>query len=114
MKTNIPIELDDAARSLIADMIDGKRTARLAKRKELIALAQQFFGGILGQLDEDHAGRINEDLATPPELNQLYTIAPEDSAFLQGKPAGFVRGWNLVKKDGKPIRVSSPAELRRA
>ena len=98
MITNVSIDLSDKDRLFLADLVDGKTSARKIKRAEIVALCQQFIGGLLGQADENHAGRIDADLATPPELNSLYQIDPEDRVALAGKPAGFVRGWNLVKR----------------
>lgn len=97
MKTNVKIELSDEQRNQLAILLDGKTSARKVTRKEVIALCEQHIGGLVGQasstFDEE-----NEDLSTPPELNSIYQIDAEDRYLLAGKAAGYVRGWNLVKR----------------
>ena len=101
MKTNVPITLSDRDRLFLADLVDGKTTKRKITRAEIVGLCQQFVGGLLGQVNEDHEGRIDADLATPPQVNSLYDIDPEDRVALAGKSAGFIRGWNLVKRSNR-------------
>ena len=97
MKTNVPIELTDDQRSRLADLIDGKSSKRKATRKEVIALCQQHIGGLVSQCE------LRGEMPTRHEWDQnpVYLIDPEDMAFLKDKPAGYVRGWNLVKRGSR-------------
>jgi hypothetical protein len=52
MKTNVPIQLLDAQRNQLANLIDGKATKRLASRAEIVALCQQHIGGLVVQQTE--------------------------------------------------------------
>ncbi len=47
MKVNLGLEIDDAERDALADYIDGKETKRLATRKDIVALVEALFYGVL-------------------------------------------------------------------
>lgn len=96
MKTNISIEINDDQRRLLADLVDGKKSARLIKRAELVQLCRQHIGGLLGYI---------EDKGPPPKPGNpddhragLYRLDPEDRALMaRPEDRGYRRGWNLVK-----------------
>jgi len=103
MKTNVPIELNDSQRDILANLIDGKATKRLASRADVVALCRMFLETLV------------EDVEESPEVNDvdfnndvirsagqvagvdLSVAAPEDRARLAGKDPGYIRGWNKVK-----------------
>ncbi len=94
MKTNVSIELTDQERCVLADMIDGKRTKRLATRAEVVAICQQHVGGLLVQ-------EATQDYDLPKagvNRSDLYRVDPEDEHILRGKPDGYIFGWNRVKR----------------
>jgi len=93
MKTNVPITLTDAERSLIANQVDRKESKRLVTRSEVVALCQQFIGGLIGEQTE-----VNARLDDHYHACRLYDIDPEDNHHLRGRSPGHVRGWNLVKR----------------
>ena len=43
MKTNVPVELTDQERDILANKIDGKKTSRLATRAEVCAITLRLF-----------------------------------------------------------------------
>lgn len=101
MKTNLQIELTDQQRNHLAQLIDGKPSKREVSRKEVIAICQQHIGGLLGSADNSFE-REQEDLTTPAQFNPLYDIDPADRPLMaQPNNPGYVRGWNLVKRDNR-------------
>lgn len=93
MKTNISIEINDDQRRLLADLVDGKKSARLIKRAELVQLCRQHIGGLLGQADA-----LGPAPTAKPGRPDPYRLDAEDRA-LMARPddPGYRRGWNLVK-----------------
>jgi hypothetical protein len=102
MKTNVQIELTDAERNRLAKMIDGKQSKRLVSRKEVVALAQQHFAGLVGALagdDKTRAQIMLQSANIPPEKLDIYKADPADIPLMaQPDNPGYVRGWNLVKR----------------
>ena len=104
MKTNVPIELTDADREILANVIDRKDSKRKISRKEVIALCQQHIGGLLGQataeiMEPDIDGseyRAGGDTPTP---QPLMIPDPEDIPLMKSpNDPSYVRGWNQVKR----------------
>lgn len=100
MKTNVSIELTDEQRSTLANIIDGKTNKRLATRKEVVDLCTQYIAGLVGENASEAPSEPQNRvvLATcqnrhDPSLN----VDPEDRKHLEGKSAGYIRGWNMVK-----------------
>ena len=100
MKTNVPIELNDAERSLLADLIDRKQSKRLATRAEVVAIAQQHIAGLVGSKEDDIPPGTR--IALDSTQADIYRADPEDVP-LMARPddPGYVRGWNLVKRSKK-------------
>jgi hypothetical protein len=112
MKTNISMELNDQERSLIADVIDGKQTKRLATRAEICELAIKTIGGYLEDTRERTGNpasvilqRDNPDptiTRTPlSRIKDLSRIHPGEERLLAGKSEGYIIGWNRARADGK-------------
>lgn len=80
MKTNVSIELDDAARDQLADLLDGKVTQRAATRKEICAIVRAGLDVLL-----DRANVI----PAPPSV-----ATPDDVKVLEGKDDRYKYGWN--------------------
>ena len=100
MKTNVSIELTDEQRSTLANIIDGKTNKRLATRKEVVDLCTQYIASLIGESAPEAPSEPQNRvvLATcqnrhDPSLN----VDPEDRKHLEGKSAGYIRGWNMVK-----------------
>jgi hypothetical protein len=87
MKTNVSVDLDDAARSRLADLLDGKATKRLATRAEIGALCRAGLDALLG--DQDAPPR--PDPVAPPVRK---TVTADDEAVLAGKSESYRRGWD--------------------
>lgn len=87
MKTNVPIDLTDAQRSELANMLDGKVTQRLATRKEIVKLC------------EDYIAELVSSTEGPVERPAKYprAISRDEADHLAGKSEGYIRGWNMVK-----------------
>lgn len=111
MKTNVSIDLTDAERNRLKMLIDGKVSKKLISRKEVNAIAQQHFAGLLGitgpleippkpaptpgrRSVEDQradAKRVLFDSMTKPD--------PEDVAIMaRPHDPGYCFGWNKVKR----------------
>ena len=107
MKTNISINLTDAERLILADILDGKHTQRLATRAEIVALCRQHIGGLIADL-------VGVSTMTGPAFNQddIYKADPDDAELLRDKSPGYIRGWNLVKRRGHPVSRALFAGLR--
>lgn len=94
MIVNIRIEIDDDTRNRIANIIDGKRTKRLAKRIECVRIAEQHFGGLA---HSEH--KRPENLPQKPAPGSMYTADHEDVPLMaQPNNPGYVYGWNKVKR----------------
>ena len=96
MKTNIPIELTDAQRDQLANLVDQKISKRLIRRVEIIEICRQHIGGLCESASESTA-------AEPLHHNQLsgdlYKVDPEDRALMaMPDDPSYVRGWNQVKR----------------
>jgi len=109
MRTKIDIDLDEAQRDYLATLLDGKVTKRQVTRVEICNLVHQFIGAITAQAEykggKADSVELTRDRPSPAiarrsltELQDLYTVAPEDAQFLKGKDASYVRGWNQVKR----------------
>lgn len=91
MKTNVSIETTDQQRNLIANLIDGKATSRMASRKEITDLCQRHISGLVGE----------SRVVTPsdkPSMPDLFRIDEADKTILHGKSPGYIYGWNKVKR----------------
>jgi hypothetical protein len=99
MKTNVSIELNDLQRNQLACLIDRKIVKRLATRKEVVALCEQHIAGLIEQASDPG---ISKPYPESKVYHDLYHVDPEDEALLKGKCAGYIRGWNSVKR-GKQI-----------
>jgi len=98
MITNFSIKLSDEERCILANVIDSKITKRLATRKEVVNIARQHIGGLIGQ------ETVNMPFTQAKQTqNPLYLVAREDTDFLRGKCPGYIRGWNLVKRKREVI-----------
>ena len=109
MRTNIKLDLNDEDRRLLANVIDGKDTARLATRKDLQELVRGFVYGLASwsltfnkeseptpKLDTGHAthGRRYTD----PEMQVVRRLEA------QGRDSGYIRGWiNACRGIGRLI-----------
>lgn len=105
MKANVAIEINDLERSLLADLIDGKVTKRMATRADIVRLCEQHIGGLIEQSDCSvivptpfEATRTRVASTNPIDNNPLTRIDPEDAVILSGKPEAYVIGWNRVKR----------------
>lgn len=103
MRTNVPIDLTDGERDKLADLIAGKRNAKLVTRAQVVELCQQHIAGLVatGQpLPQASPG------ATPPVsaaqralLDDMTKPDPEDVALMaRPNDPGYVYGWNKVKR----------------
>jgi hypothetical protein len=93
MKTNVSIELDDEQLKKLFCALHSKTYSNSkATRKDIVATCQQHIGGLIGQIEDPAPSHKAVSAST------LYTIDPEDQVVLRGKPPGYVRGWNLVKR----------------
>ena len=93
MITNFSIKLSDEERCSLANVIDCKISKRMASRKEVVNIARQHIGGLIGQETTNMPFTIAKETKNP-----LYIIAREDNDLLKGKCSGYIRGWNLVKR----------------
>lgn len=103
MRTNVAIELTDEQRSTLADLIDGKQTKRLLTRAEVGALCRLFLESLIEQADEPPTNQPGRLFIAADDDNQaprgdLHIADPEDRQLLAGKSAGYVVGWNKVKR----------------
>lgn len=98
MKTNVAIELSDDDRSLLANMIDGKVTKRLATRADIVRLCQLSIAGLTEQSNASvfQTQAIDDPEATP-YAHPWNTPDEEDQILLQGKEESYVYGWNKAK-----------------
>ncbi len=104
MNTNLgSIELTDDQRDALANQIDGKETARLATRKEIVAIAQRHLGGVARAAESDTFEDVYEEdteqAAFDPK-GPLYTVDTSDPLTrTMAKPddPSYVRGWNQVR-----------------
>ena len=102
MKTNVPIELSDAQRDHLANLIDRKKTKRKASRKEIIEICQRHIGGLA-------ESPFSMDAADPPDFedargNPLSAINWDDPltpCMARPNDPGYVRGWNLAARDSQ-------------
>ena len=106
MKTNVSIELSDEQRDVLADILDGKVTKRLATRKEVVELCEQHIERLLGGMAKPEpsnkvvlatATNVRTDPDLQHKVDPSLRIDPEDRVALAGKDAGYIRGWNMVK-----------------
>ena len=99
MKTNVSIELTDEQRSTLANIIDGKTNKRMATRKEVVDLCTQYIASLIGESAQEAPSKPQTRVVRPtnPSLNPSLQIDPEDRNRLEGKSAGYIRGWNMVK-----------------
>ena len=102
MKTIVNIELTNEQLDSIATLIDNKVTKRLATRKDITGLVNQFIGALTTQSDYD-AGKVTQDTeavkASP--RSDLLRIRPGEERLLAGKSEGYIYGWNKARTDGK-------------
>ena len=102
MKTNVSIELDDQQLRLLADIIDGKQTQRTATRAEIVAIARQHIGGLIGSQEESPKPVLHRDpadgVAKVKSTSHLLVVDPKDRPLMQQPDnPSYVRGWNQVK-----------------
>lgn len=102
MKTNVSIELNPEQLGYLATLIDGKVGRRLATRKDINNLVEQFIGATVAQAEYTggKAG-IPEDVASYKPQSDLYQVDQADRKFLDGKDPSYIRGWNQVKRSRK-------------
>lgn len=112
MKTNVSIDLNDEDRNKLANMLDGKATARLATRKEIVEICQRHIGGLVEQSSGFDKVIIGVDPAKPGsdrtvvsevrngKISPLSEVDAEDFVFLKDKSPSYIRGWNQVKRGG--------------
>jgi len=100
VKTNVPIDLTDAQRSELANMLDGKVTQRLATRKEIVKLCEAYIAGLVGE-DAAEAPVKPQNRVVLATCQNRYDPSlngdDEDRDHLAGKSEGYIRGWNMVK-----------------
>lgn len=92
MKVNVSLELDDAARDLIANYFDGRVTKRMATRRDIRAFVegcvdmaiQNAMGGGL-QVHQACALSVKE----ADEVQRLRALGKDDS---------YIRGWIQVMR----------------
>ena len=107
MKTNVAIEINDTDRSLLADLMDGKVTKRMATRADIVKLCEQHIGGLIEQSNASvivpvpfEATHTRTHSHNPISQDPLTRIDVEDAVILSGKPESYVVGWNRVKRNG--------------
>lgn len=102
MKANIAIEINDEDRDVLANLLDGKVTKRMATRKDVVNLCQQHIGALVNQArGSDIVKTLEPKRTLSGTASDLLRIDPEDQAILAGKPDGYVIGWNRVKRNLK-------------
>lgn len=107
MKTNVPIEITDDERCLLANMIDGKEKKRLATRKEVVELCQRHIAALIHQANnavyktmvtsQPSVLIVENDKVYDAAKHPWYTPDREDEALLHGKDPEYVFGWNKAK-----------------
>lgn len=97
MKTNVSIELTDTQRNILAALLDGKETKRLATRADINTVCTKLIEDLLTEAVEASL----ESLGSAEPVESLESIDPEDRVALAGKSIGHIRGWNQVKRRNK-------------
>lgn len=92
MKTIVPIQLNEAQRDQLANVLDGRITNRLATRTDIKAFVE---GCIDAALTLDNRQRNSDIAQRKAEVIDLYHH--HDDPHLIGKSPGYIRGWNQVK-----------------
>lgn len=106
MKTNISIELSDAERNVIANLLKGKETKSMVSRSELNDMVQGFVKGVLnsGKVD-DYVRKLDspQHHSSPRQrdsISQKLQQSLESNGYHESHPSrlGYIRGWNSVGK----------------
>lgn len=88
MKVNVNLDLDDQSRLMLADLIDGKETKRLATRSEIRTLC----ANLIDALVDIQSG---QDL-TPTEAHNGSLSGGERDLVqklkAEGRPVNYIRG----------------------
>ncbi len=110
MKTNVSIELSDAQRCAIANVIDGKISKRQASRADIVALAQGAIDACIAIAGDGAAERVEPDPVTArqtkrptwqthPNLvkfsDQIEAGIKEQGFRTEQEVASYRRGWTL-------------------
>ncbi len=85
MKTNVSIELTDSQRGYVAWLLDGKTSKRLATRKEVTQITQDFWQGLIDGMN---------DWQRPAWTSHGHRHPAPGPA--QPDNESYMRGWNLV------------------
>ena len=98
MKTNVPVELTDLERNMLAQIIDGKQSQRTVSRKEVNEIVRGCFDSLVHRF-EKAAGEHNSQALTARRDTQadLLLADPEDAEELRGKSGSYIIGWNKAK-----------------
>tara|TARA_R100000935_G_C2708838_1_gene113239 strand:+ start:68 stop:370 length:303 start_codon:yes stop_codon:yes gene_type:complete len=100
MKTNISIELSDAERNVIANLLKGKETKSMVTRSELSEMVQGFVQGILGYEPTTTAAKVVKIGFSPINISAKLQQSLDNHGYHESHPSrlGYVRGWNAVGK----------------
>lgn len=102
MRANVAIEITDEDRDVLANLIDGKITKRMATRKDIVALCEQHIGALINQArGSDIVKTLEPKKTLGGTANDLLRVDLEDQALLAGKPESYIIGWNRVKRGVK-------------
>ena len=104
MKVNLTIEVPDAVRNALASALDRRDGRRLATREEVRSFVLGSVNSLAGPGGHTHPPlQAVDGPPCPPKpssgpASDLYRVDPEDAAYLRDKPAGFIYGWNKIKR----------------
>ncbi len=103
MRTNIPLDLDDDTRRLLANAIDGRDTQRLATRREITAWTLAAWEHIAQRLAIPPP-ELGLDLASTEDVcvAALWTTEPQPTVppeFNADQVRSYLRGWHQL--DGR-------------
>ena len=100
MKTNISIELSDAERNVIANLLKGKETKSMVTRSELTDMVQGFVQGILGYEPTTSAAKVVSIGFSPINISASLQNSLDRYGYHEDHPLrlGYIRGWNAIGK----------------
>lgn len=100
MKTNISIDLSDAERNVIANLLKGKETKALVTRSELNEMVQGFVKGILDYEPTTSAAKVVKIGFSPINISAKLQESLDAHGYHEDHPSrlGYIRGWNSVGK----------------
>lgn len=109
MKTNVSVELTDEQRDALANMLDGKQSARLLTRKDVNEMVAAFMASMVDAATSDPEPEPRHTLPSDaliaaatssavPRAGALSIPDPEDRERLAGRCPSYVTGWNKVKR----------------